>query len=123
MSAKNNYLFTYGTLRQEREPTHFIYGYELYNYYDKFPYVVPALAYDTGTARRQELMVKGNLVQLSDQELKACDKYEGLENKLFKRVKVPVYSLQSLLPELRAFVYLADRIAPTRIESGDWFVK
>src|SRR5690606_18818560 len=116
MSGKKHKVFVYGTLRPDgEEPTHEIYDYTLYNYFDKFPYVV------------QEIIgigepVLGVVLEVDDKELKAMDKYESVHTGLFKRETTYAYNL-STGEEEDVFIYVAGNIHPSIIESGDWFNK
>lgn len=116
MSGNKHKVFVYGTLRPEgEEPTHEIYGYTLYNYFDRFPYVVQDLMELTEP-------VVGVVLEVDDKELKAMDKYESVHTGLFKRETTYAYNL-STEEEEEVFIYVAGNIHPSIIESGDWFNK
>lgn len=113
MTSKHK-VFIYGTLRQEfSEPTHLIYEYGMYNYHDRFPYIIK----EEGT----DSEVVGNLLMVDDKELDHLDRYEGVDRGLYTRKQVEVFSLPTgEAEEDLAWVYVAGNIAPPKIESGDW---
>jgi len=113
-----NKLFTYGTLRQGTAATHYLSGYKLFNYYDKFPYIQR-----TGDSHD---FVKGNVVELTDKELAECDRYENIAKGLYTREQVEVYALGERNGDVAAEstqVYVALDIAPQPIASGDWYAR
>lgn len=113
MTSKHK-VFIYGTLRQEfSEPTHLIYDHGMYNYYDRFPYIIKEKGNDD--------WVVGNLLMVDDKELDHLDRYEGVDRGLYTREQVEVFSLkEDERSEGLAWVYVAGNIAPPRIESGNW---
>lgn len=105
-------VFVYGTLRPEGvAPTHALDDYTLYNYFDRFPYLV----FEEGRSR-----VVGVVVEASLKELKQMDRYENVKSGLFRREVVIVRDLATGT-YVEAFVYVAGNIHPPVIESGDWF--
>lgn len=113
MTSKHK-VFIYGTLRQEfSEATHLISGYGMYNYHDKFPYIIKEEGADS--------QVVGNLLMVDDKGLDQLDRYEGVGSGLYTREQVEVFSLEEgEWSEELAWVYVAGNIAPPKIESGDW---
>lgn len=112
MSKPKHKVFVYGTLRPEGvAPTHELYDFTMYNYFDRFPYLV----YEDGRS-----IVRGVIVEVSDKQLKEMDRYENVKSGLFKREEVTVQDLATA-EEIEAFVYVAGNIHPPVIESGDWF--
>lgn len=111
MSRKTHKVFVYGTLRPEGvAPTHELYDYTMYNYHERFPYLV---AEESGT-------VVGVVVEVTDKELREMDRYENVKSGLFKRMEVVVQSIKTG-EDVEAFVYVAGNIHPPTIPSGDWF--
>lgn len=106
-------VFVYGTLRPHGAAvTHLLMGYSMYNYYDKFPYIVP----------NEDDIVFGNIVEVDDKGLKEFDHIEGVKQGLYVRESVKAQVLSSSEEKyVDAFVYVAKDIAPTYIPSGDWF--
>ena len=110
-------LFTYGTLRKYKEPTHKLVGYRLFAFKGNFdfPYVVPAT----------DSSVYGNIVETSPNQLKAFDSYEGVERGFYIRTQVSVENIKTGRAEL-CWVYEAGKLldsvtTPAPISSGDWF--
>lgn len=109
-------LFVYGTLRDKGSaPTHFINGYDMYDYYGRFPYIQPTVGDRCFHSR-----VYGNLVEVTASKLKLFDKYEGIKTGLFTRQEVPVFAIDNVITPVTAYVYVAGNIAPPVIDSGDW---
>lgn len=112
MSKPKYKVFVYGTLRPEGvAPTHELYDFTMYNYFNRFPYLV-FNEYGTG--------VNGVITEVTDKELKEMDRYENVKSGLFTRIQVTVQDLETA-EEVEAFVYVAGNIHPPVIESGDWF--
>ena len=113
---KKHKVFVYGTLRPEDEKgnylpaTHRLYFYDMYNYYDEFPYIV------TG-----EGMVIGNIKEVDDLELEQLDKYEGVDRGLYRREVGVVYSTSDIheTPQ-KVWMYVGDSIVTPLVASGDW---
>lgn len=81
----------------------------MYNYNYKFPYIVQG-----------DGIVVGEVVRVSDEELKQLDRYEGLDRKLYKRERETVFSVNNEDDEgVECWVYVGDGIVP-KVESGDW---
>lgn len=109
----------YGTLRprdgkgQYEEATHYLSGYRMYNYHDKFPYV------EKSTDESDIVLV--NILEVDDKGLDHLDRYEGVDNGLYTREQEEVWSRDDDTPETElAWVYVAGNISPERIVSGDW---
>lgn len=111
MTDNLNAVFVYGTLRPSKVSTHVLHAHKMYDY-GKFPYLVAHVGAAT---------VKGNIIHVTDKQLKQLDKYEGVDRGLYSRETVTVYDSATTKPE-KCFVYVAtDRLHPKRISSGDWF--
>lgn len=113
-----NTVFVYGTLRGRDKAgtitpaTHVLWGYALYNYYNKFPYIE-----HTGGTKDYVL---GNIIEVDDAELAQLDQYEGLANNLYSRERVHVEEAGGFGDTTtEVWVYVADEIS-LRILSGDW---
>lgn len=108
-------VFVYGTLRPDGQPaTHSLSGYRMYNYYNKFPYIVR-------TGINVDL-VFGNILNVTTEELLELDKYEGatLEaGQLYARALVDARELGST-HSLSCITYVGRKIVPKLIETGDW---
>ena len=113
MTSKHK-VFVYGTLREEfSEATHLINDYGMYNYHDRFPYIIK----EEGT----DSQVVGNLLMVDDKGLDHLDRYEGVDRGLYTREPVEVFPLANGEQEQdMAWVYVAGNIAPPKIESGNW---
>lgn len=111
-------VFVYGTLRPKDstgnyiEASHRVGDYLMYNYYDKFPYILP----DESDMNN---VVYGNLLEVDDAELSRMDRYEGVASGLYNRVKETVVSVREG-SSTEAWVYVGGSIAPPVVESGDW---
>lgn len=114
MSEKKHVVFTYGTLREGKEATHFISGFQMYTYQGRdfeFPYLL---------AGDDDARSYGNVVEVDDDTLAQMDQYENLRSGLFERVKLTVYDLENN-GYMKAWVYIAGpALRPTPVESGDW---
>lgn len=111
-TRKKHKVFVYGTLRPRGvTATHYVEGFGLFNYYDRFPYI-----------QEGEGTVYGNLVEVTDRQLKEFDRIEGIAHGLFKRETVLVTGLGHA-EDSTAFVYVAGNVAPLRIQSGDWTIR
>lgn len=114
-------VFVYGTLRPKgKSATHILYDYTLYNYYDRFPFVLKTL----GSGNH----VNGNIIEVDDQGLLDLDRYENLESGLYTREKVRVFNTDNLFNAddskkyCYAWCYIGSAsLSPTPIASGDWF--
>jgi gamma-glutamylcyclotransferase (GGCT)/AIG2-like uncharacterized protein YtfP len=107
-------VFVYGTLRPNgAEATHVLYDYDMYNYYDRFPYIVHADYFD-------DCAVYGNVITVDDEQLARLDKIEGVAQGLYTREIVEVKDIETK-DTLTAFVYVGGDIVPACITSGDWF--
>lgn len=106
-------VFVYGTLRPKgAEATHILYDYEMYNYHNRFPYIVESVAFD-------DVFVRGNVLTVDDKQLAQLDRIEGVERGLYTRETVEVKDIETK-DTITAFVYVAGDIAPSFIPSGDW---
>ena len=115
MTTKKHKVFVYGTLREHGVPaTHVLWGYVMYNYGDKFPYIIPS---EGRFAEPTEVF--GNIREVNDEELAQLDRYEGVDRGLYKRVKVTAEHLYEDEAD-EAWTYVGDDIADEMIESGDW---
>lgn len=104
-------VFVYGTLRPTEVPTHTLYDYAMYDC-GKFPYIVP----------NDHYIVVGEVITVTDAQLKQLDKYENVQSGLFVRETATVYPIDGSDGEI-VFVYVAGNIVPPIINSGDWFSK
>jgi gamma-glutamylcyclotransferase (GGCT)/AIG2-like uncharacterized protein YtfP len=108
-------LFVYGTLRQSRRASHFLAGYQLLDL-GPFPGVVP----------KRGSTVMGNVVHVSEAELAACDRVEGVRRGFFNRVTVSVRNLPGFKGKdyESCFVYVAGNVLDhgrgVPVPSGDW---
>lgn len=111
-------VFVYGTLRPKDESynylpaTHVLWGYAMYNYYHRFPYIEKAGTPD---------YVVGNIIEVDDDGLANLDVYEGVHNNLYSRIKVTVESLDEDVSQKdeEVWVYVADEIS-LKVKQGDW---
>jgi gamma-glutamylcyclotransferase (GGCT)/AIG2-like uncharacterized protein YtfP len=108
-------IFVYGTLRPKGESaTHTISGFCLHKY-SWFPFV-----------KEGDGTVRGNIKLVRPEELPGLDRYEGVPNRLYKRIKVNAKEIASDV-ETEAWIYVPDTMLDndTRqypvINSGDWF--
>lgn len=109
----------YGTLRPKdeqgnvQEATHYVAGFEMFNYYNRFPYVVKTAD--------ETAVVKVNIMEVDDKGLDYLDRYEGLDDGMYTREQVEVCSIEDGEPmQEMVWMYVAGNIAPERIPSGDW---
>lgn len=118
MANKHN-VFVYGTLRPWEDgnyipATHFLPGFKMYSA-GSFPYIMQ----EHGSG------VWGNILSVTDKQLKQLDKIEGLERGLYTREKVRVRywenNVMHPMSQDEVFVYVAGPLLlPQPIESGDW---
>lgn len=109
MKRKSHFLFAYGTLRPYKHATHRLDNHAMYDY-GKFPYIVHSIG----------SVVHGNVVKVTESQLKELDKYEGVDRGLYTREKVEASDYQG--NRFECFVYVATRnIHPQLVTSGDWF--
>jgi gamma-glutamylcyclotransferase (GGCT)/AIG2-like uncharacterized protein YtfP len=107
-------VFVYGTLRpQDTEATHILYDYDMFNYYDKFPYIMEAFGND-------DSLIYGNVLRVTDAQLARLDKIEGVDRGLYVREEVEVKDIITK-ETMTAFVYVGGNIVPSFIPCGDWF--
>jgi len=109
MSHKHK-VFVYGTLRYLANPaTHFLYGFNMFDT-GKFPFIKPGHG-----------IVYGNVIEVSDNDLKELDLYESVASGLYTRETVRAQEVASG-NEVECFVYVAGPcLLPKRIiPSGDW---
>lgn len=111
-------LFVYGTLRPKDKsgtivpPSHHLHGYAMYDY-GRFPFIIH-------TGNNADL-VQGNLLTVSNRELKELDLYENVASGLYSREIVEVLGIHTI-ETIKAFVYVGNsQLVPARIKSGDWF--
>lgn len=105
-------LFVYGTLRPKDEAvTHLLADHLMYNA-GPFPYILPDITCD----------VVGVLLDVTDEDLIAMDRYEGVSTGLYRREFVTVYDIGTTEPT-QAWVYVGGSHWPTPIKSGDWYNK
>lgn len=103
-------LFVYGTLRPADEAyTYRLSGYDIYNYYGRFPYITPGLG-----------SVRGTVIEVTRRELKQLDQIEGVAQGLYTREIVTVEDARTE-EVVECFVYVGGNIVPQLIPSGDWF--
>lgn len=112
-----NKLFAYGTLRQDKEATHKLLGFQLFGFQGnfEFPYITPAT----------DATVLGNVLDVTPTQLKGYDRYEGIERGFYVRTQVAVEDLKTGKVET-CWVYEAGNVldgveTPNPIASGDWF--
>lgn len=118
MTSKHK-VAVYGTLRPKVEKgeyqkaTHFILGFDMFNYYDRYPYITKSLDEDA--------TVMVNIMEVDDKGLDYLDRYEGVDNDLYTREQVEVWSFEEGEPSQElAWIYVAGNVAPARIPDGDW---
>ena len=126
MSTKNK-VFVYGTLRNGAAATHRLDYYRMFCVQGKefdFPFIqetdgdcepridnVPACS---------TYSVKGNVVELTDKELRQADKYENVRTGLYARKKVYVQPLSGGEYE-EVWVYVGGpALVYQPIDNGDW---
>jgi gamma-glutamylcyclotransferase (GGCT)/AIG2-like uncharacterized protein YtfP len=111
-TRKKHKVFVYGTLRPKGvEATHSIDGWLLYNYHGRFPYILPGSG-----------VVHGNIVEVTDKQLREFDHIEGIAHGLFIRQTVRAFARShAAADDCEAFVYVAGNLVPQPIQSGDWF--
>lgn len=102
-------LFVYGTLRGKGEATHSLMDHALYNA-GPFPYIRPAPTWD----------VYGSVIEVTPDELRDMDRYEGIERGLYTRQKLKVHNNDTDEWEM-VWVYVGGSDWPELIESGDWY--
>ena len=108
-------VFVYGTLRPEGvRATHKLFGYLMYNYHNRFPYIIPDPQRDS--------WVYGNILEVTNKELKQLDRIEGIDAGLYRRISVDVMPVHGMAT-IPTWVYVAGNIAPTPIPRGDWIVR
>ncbi len=107
-------VFTYGTLRpDDAEASHVLYNHQLFDY-GPFPYISTSLGGK----------VYGNLLTVSNADLRELDRIEGTAKGLYTRERVLVRELGSVWFEW-VYVYVGKIIAdtdpqPHYIPRGDW---
>lgn len=115
-------IFVYGTLRPKDDEgnflpaTHRLYGYIMYNYFDKFPFVVETDRYN------DEMYVVGNIIEVDDKQLAQLDRYEGVDRDLYSRNRAMAYANEaddSTTPEI-VYVYVGTGIQIPMVTNGDW---
>lgn len=106
-------VFVYGTLRgsKPKATPAWLGGFNMYDY-GKFPYVYPSADEDD--------MVYGELIEVTNKELAALDKYEGISRGLYTRREVKVMPKDGNMELVSAWVYVGESIHPKPIPSGDW---
>ena len=117
-------VFVYGTLRNSREATHTLDGYAMFSVKGEkndFPFIQ-----DMGDRLLDEFEVLGNVIEVDDAELEQLDRYEGVANGLYERIKVEIENIEGEEEDTdqieEAWVYVAGpALAYPLIQSGDWF--
>lgn len=105
-------VFVYGTLRPKgKKATHMLMWHALWDM-GKFPAAV-----STGKIND---VVYGNIITVTDSQLKGLDYYEGIDSGLYTRQELMVYTKDEKQQDGVAFVYVAGNVMPELIESGDW---
>ena len=111
--ARNNTLAVYGTLRTGFGQKGFINDYKL---------VRPKSAWFPAIVKGDGKVIV-EVMRVSDNELKELDKYENVDNGLYKRVSVPVTIFRNK-KTFNAFVYEGDDIGEyEELAGGDWEVE
>lgn len=115
-------IFVYGTLRPKDDEgnflpaTHRLYGYIMYNYFDKFPYVLE------DDVQPDSVHVVGNIIEVDDKQLAQLDRYEGVDRELYSRNRAFVYLIDG--DDYRdnevVYVYVGTGIQIPQVASGDW---
>lgn len=114
-----NKLFIYGTLRDGREPTHRLPGYIMFAARGKtfnFPYIQKYPWNDNPP------QIIGNVIEVSDDQLKQLDHYENVARGLYTRETVVVYQMGKAVaaPETVMAYIAGPALASPIIESGHW---
>lgn len=107
-------VFVYGTLRQHSQnpQVFFLPGYEMYAT-KHFPFII----------QREGSVVRGQILEVDDDELTYLDRYEGLSKGLYTREKALIYpDLTRHAVGREVWVYVAGpALTYPKIESGDWY--
>ena len=110
---RNNTLAVYGSLRTVFGQKVFINDYKL---------VCPKSAWFPAIVKGDGKVIV-EVMRVSDNELKELDKYENVDNGLYKRVSVPVTIFRNK-KTFKAFVYEGDDIGEyEELDGGDWEVE
>ena len=103
--------FVYGTLKSADEQDDFyIVGYDIYDA-GAYPYI--AKSHDSHRT------VRGQLIEVDDEELAELDRYEGLSSGLYTREVETVREIGSDRQH-EAYVYVAGERWPKVIANGRW---
>lgn len=137
-----HYLFVYGTLMdanleinvngillpdavKKSSPVAVLHGFELYDTGYGFPAAIRADLDASNTEDRTPIL--GMVAAIDDEQLKAIDRYEGVERGLYKRVLVKVHLPEEQTPDttLIAYAYVTEKDNPsfpnlTPIKTGSW---
>lgn len=114
-------LFVYGTLRKDKDPEttppFVLGGYKMFVYKGnfEFPYIQK-----TGNP---EDRVLGEVLTVSNTQLKELDLYEGVARGMYSRDTVRVHNTDNdeHLQFEECFVYVEKDFAPKPVLSGNWF--
>lgn len=111
-------VFVYGTLRKNQESTHVLNGYRLYDL-GRFPCIIAEEGH----------RVLGNVILVSDDELRQLDRVEGTAHGFYTRETVKVDNLSGNKGKnySACYVYVAGNVLDyerpkSPIDSGDWHV-
>ena len=119
--ARLSKVFTYGTLRDKKQPTHRLPGYMMFKVVGKtsnFPFI-QAYPWDD---RQPEIY--GNILEVTDDQLEKLDQYEYIKNGLYVRQKVAVYEMKTPAePEIMWAYIGGPALTSTPIPSGDWEIQ
>ena len=111
--SRNNTLAVYGTLRT---------GFGLKGFINDYKLVRPKSAWFPAIVKGDGKVIV-EVMRVSDNELKELDKYENVDNGLYKRVSVPVTIFRNK-KTFNAFVYEGDDIGEyEELAGGDWEVE
>lgn len=119
MVSKKHKVFVYGTLRENKEATHFLPGYAMF-LVDGAKFNFPFIQW-MGDRLLDEVGVEGNIIEVDDEGLAKLDKYEGIARGLYERKWVEVFD-DSLNEAEEVWVYVGGpQLIYQYVESGDWF--
>jgi gamma-glutamylcyclotransferase (GGCT)/AIG2-like uncharacterized protein YtfP len=110
-------VFVYGTLRPHATPggwTHSLMGYMMYDY-GRFPFITKELSG----------VVRGEIIEVTDKQLKELDKYENTASGLYTRETVSVLTRRELgfgdVDDVFVYVGNEKQLIPQRVTSGNWY--
>lgn len=111
-------VFVYGTLRRNKNATHKLEGYRLFDT-GNFPFIRPV----RDGVSKDAFSVLGEVVEVDDNKLKLFDRYENIKGGLYTRETVEAIDLNTDLV-VQCFSYVGTEIFfPQSIDSGNWFDK